>query len=72
MTTQRDRDRRLTDDEIMDFADSWAPDLPATIDWEDYLYRMETSLVVDLPDRMDAPEIRRIQRVTRAAVRARA
>lgn len=63
-------ERLLTVTEIEEFADGWAPD-DGRIDWDDYLFRLEVTYHVDLPESLSDPEIRRIQRITRRAIRAR-
>lgn len=55
-------------------AEGWDQD-PDTgrFDWDDFLYRVERDLGIDLPATMDHPVIRRVQRIARnAAAEARA
>jgi hypothetical protein len=54
---------------IQDLAVDWADPDTGRLDWEDFLGRLERYLDLDLPTQMDDPVIRRIQKISRAAVR---
>lgn len=57
-----------TDEEIIDYALGFIPE-SGPIDWDDLLGRIEYAFNIDLPDQMNAPEIRRLQKMIRQARR---
>lgn len=54
---------------IVEYAISMNPDPSQSIDWDDFLLRVEQAFDIDLPDTMTDPTIRRIQREVRKARR---
>lgn len=52
--------------DIVDYACSLYPDERMSVDWEDFLFRVEKLYSVELPESMEDPLIRKIQRLVRA------
>lgn len=57
-------------DEVVAFAESWAPHYRSfgRMDWDGYVSRLEADLGWDLPDDWEAPALKAIKRLTRTTL----